>query len=74
MVLNDGIKRLKQVGEWVLPWEIFEYFIENQPSATTDHITHRRWAEVITALERLGDAEELESQALKTIGLFNIHR
>jgi hypothetical protein len=69
---KHGIQRLKRVGEWVLPWEIFEYFIENQPSSTTDHITHRRWAEVITAIERLGDAEELESQLLKTIGLFNI--
>ncbi len=69
---KDGIKRLKHVGEWVLPWEIFEYFIENQPSATTDHITHRRWAEVITATERLGDADDLEGQLLKTIGLFNI--
>ncbi|TSA39075.1 MAG: hypothetical protein D4R63_10020 [Methylococcaceae bacterium] len=69
---KDGIKRLKNVGEWVLPWEIFEYFIENQSSATTDPITHRRWAEVITATERLGDAEEFEVQLLKTIGLFNI--
>ncbi len=69
---KDGIKRLKHVGEWVLPWEVFEYFIENQPSATTDHITHRRWAEVITATERLGDADHLEGQLLKTIGLFNI--
>jgi len=69
---RDGIKRIKHIGEWVLPWEIFEYFIENQPSATTDHITHRRWAEVITATERLGDADHLEDQLLKTIGLFNI--
>ena len=69
---KHGIQRLKHVGEWVLPWEIFEYFIENQPSSTTDHLTHRRWAEVITALERLGDADELESQVVKTIGLFNI--
>jgi ABC-type dipeptide/oligopeptide/nickel transport system ATPase component len=61
-----------QFDNWVLPWEIFQYFIENQPLATTDHITHRRWAEVMTALERLGDAEELEVQLLKTIGLFNI--
>lgn len=68
---NDSINRL-QVGEWVLPWEIFQYFIENQPLATTDHITHRRWIEVITAIDHLGDAEELEIQLLKTIGLFNI--
>jgi hypothetical protein len=69
---KEGIRRLKHLGEWVLPWEIFQYFIENQPLATTDHITHRRWAEVITAIERLGDAKEVEIQLLKTIGLFNI--
>ena len=67
-----GIQRLKDVGDWILPWEIFEYFIKNQPTSTTDHITHRRWAEVITALERLGDADDLENQMVKTIGLFNI--
>ncbi|WP_020160008.1 hypothetical protein [Methylobacter marinus] len=70
--LRDSIKRLATVGDWVLAWEIYEYFIENQPSATTDHTTHRRWAEVITATERLGDADEREIQLLKTIGLFNI--
>jgi hypothetical protein len=69
---KHGIQRLKNIGEWVLPWEIFEYFIQNQPLSTTDHLTHRRWAEVITALERLGDADDLESQVVKTIGLFNI--
>jgi hypothetical protein len=69
---KHGVQRLKDVGDWVLPWEIFEYFIQNQPSSTTDHLTHRRWAEVITALERLGDANDLENQLVKTIGLFNI--
>lgn len=69
---KHGIQRLKDVGDWVLPWEIFEYFIQNQPSSTTDHLTYRRWAEVITALERLGDADDIESQVVKTIGLFNI--
>ncbi|MDP3877241.1 MAG: DUF6079 family protein [Methylobacter sp.] len=69
---KHGIQRLQKIGDWVLPWEIFEYFIHNQPLATTDHLTHRRWAEVMTALDRLGDAEEAEIQLLKTIGLFNI--
>ena len=67
-----SLERLERFGDWVLPSELFDYFIENQPSSTTDHITHRRWAEVVTALERLGDADELEAQLLKTIGLFNI--
>ena len=69
---KDALSRLEKVGDWVLPWEIFEYFIQNQSAATTDHLTHRRWAEVITATERLGDANVLETQLLKTIGLFNI--
>lgn len=57
---------------WVMPWEIYEYFILNQPGLTTDHATHRRWAEVVTALDRLGDAPIQEIQLLKTIGLLNI--
>ncbi len=69
---QDGLKRLQQFGDWVLPWEIFEYFILNQPSMTSDHATHRRWTEVLIALERLGDAADNEIKLLKTIGLFNI--
>ncbi len=69
---QDGLKRLRKVGDWVQPWEIFEYFIHNQPMIATDHATHRRWTEVLTAIERLGDAKDSEIQLLKTIGLFNI--
>lgn len=57
---------------WIMPWEIYQYFILNQPGLTTDHATHRRWAEVVMALERLGDASIQEIQILKTIGLLNI--
>jgi len=69
---QDRMNQLNQIGAWVLPWQIFQYFIENQPLATADHITHRRWAEVLTAIERLGDSNALTLQLLKTIGLFNI--
>jgi len=58
--------------QWVMPWEIYEYFILNQPGLVSDQITHRRWAEVITAIERLGDAPESVIRLLKTIGLLNI--
>lgn len=58
--------------EWVMPWEIYEYFILNQPGLVTDHITHRRWAEVVTAVDRLGDAADDVVNLLKTIGLLNI--
>jgi hypothetical protein len=68
----DGLSRCEQVGEWIYPWEIYEYFILNQSAALTDHFTHRRWAEVVTALERLGDAAPEQAQLLKTIGLLNI--
>jgi len=59
-------------NEWIMPWQLYEYFILNQPASLTDPITQRRWAEVITAVERLGDAPKEQIQLLKTIGLFNI--
>ncbi|MDH5573527.1 MAG: hypothetical protein OEY89_17315, partial [Gammaproteobacteria bacterium] len=71
----DTLNRLEITDKelpWIMPWEIYQYFILNQPGLTTDHATHRRWAEVVTALERLGDAPLQEIQLLKTIGLFNI--
>jgi hypothetical protein len=61
-----------QLGDWVLPWQIYEYFILNQPAVLTDPTTHRRWAEVVTATERLGDAEPEAARMLKTIGLLNL--
>ena len=69
---KDSLSQLEKVGDWIYPWEIYEYFILNQPAALTDHFTHRRWAEVVTAMERLGDAPAAETQLLKTIGLLNI--
>ncbi len=66
---QDALGRCDKVGDWVYPWEIYEYFILNQPAALSDHFTHRRWAEVVTAIERLGDATEDEVNLLKTIGL-----
>jgi len=69
---HDGLTRLNKVGDWVLVWEVFEYFILNQSIMTSDHTTHRRWIEVLNAIDRLGDAPETEIQLLKTIGLLNI--
>ena len=69
---QDALSRCSKVGDWIYPWEIYEYFILNQPAALSDHFTHRRWAEVVTATERLGDATEDEVKLLKTIGLLNI--
>ena len=69
---QDGLQRCDDVGNWIYPWEIYEYFVLNQPAALSDHFTHRRWAEVVTAIERLGDADISEVNVLKTIGLLNI--
>lgn len=67
-LLND----MEQVGEWIYPHHIYDYFITNQPSVMGDYLTHRRWAEVVTAVDRLGDASPPEVHILKTIGLLNI--
>lgn len=67
------LDRQEQQGvKWIRPNDIYEYFILNQPGLLSDQSTHRRWAEVITALDRLGDAPESESELLKVIGLLNI--
>jgi len=69
---KDSLEQCEKVGDSVFPWEIYEYFILNQPASINDHIIGKRWAEVVTAVERLGDASEDEIRALKTIGLLNI--
>lgn len=69
--LQDLLSRLS-FGEWVRPAHVFDYFIANQSASISDRATHRRWAEVITALERLGDAQSEQVELLKTIGLLNI--
>ncbi len=70
---KDSLSRLQNIDAWILPHEIFDYFIQNQPTATTDYLTHRRWAEVVTAIERLGhNASPNEVVLAKTIGLLNI--
>lgn len=68
----DSVKRCRKIGEWIYPWEIFEYFIINQPASLNDHYTHRRWAEVLTALDRLSDVDQPAVQLLKSVGLLNI--
>ena len=60
------------MGDWIYPSDIFDYFISNQPAAVVDHVTHRRWAEVVTALERLGNSDLDSIKMLKIVGLLNI--
>ncbi|MEL0115001.1 MAG: hypothetical protein VW894_01700, partial [Gammaproteobacteria bacterium] len=56
----------------IMPSALFDYFVTNQASYIYDHFTHKRWLEVLDAIERLGDSDELTLNLLKTIGLLNI--
>ena len=70
--LQQMLDVLENIHDYVYPHHIYDYFITNQPAVLGDYLTHRRWAEVVTAIERLGDASENEVNILKTIGLLNI--
>ena len=70
--LIDMLTQLSSTEDWILPHHIFDYFISNQSAALSDYATHRRWVEVVTALERLGDAGLADIALLKTIGILNI--
>ena len=79
---QDSLASLAKFGDWVLPGQIYDYFVHNQPAVLADPLTHRRWAEVVTAVERVEDAdgpyatldaEEPPSVMLaKTIGVLNL--
>ncbi|RCW96327.1 hypothetical protein [Marinomonas foliarum] len=70
--LQDMVNRFDTTDEFIYPHHVYDYFITNQPAALGDYRTHRRWAEVVTAIERLGDAPDESLNLLKTIGLLNI--
>ena len=77
--LQERLRRLR-LGDWVWPWDLYDYFVLNQSTALGDAATDHRWAEVVTALERLDvtpdDPNDPDASALiallKTIGLFNL--
>jgi len=70
--LQHMLSEMDSLDDYVYPHHIYDYFITNQPSVLGDYLTHRRWAEVVTAIERLGDASIDEVNILKTIGILNI--
>ena len=79
---QDSLVSLAKFGDWVPPSRIYDYFVHNQPAVLADPLTHRRWAEVITAVERVecvGDPndtcgfQELPTITLaKTVGVLNL--
>ncbi|MBK1644806.1 hypothetical protein CKO25_09120 [Thiocapsa imhoffii] len=70
--LHERLARLR-MGEWIGPWELYDYFILNQSGSVSDPLTYHRWFEVITALERFDSApDDPAVDLLKTIGLLNL--
>ena len=64
-----------EMGDWIGPWDIYDYFILNQAGGFSDPLTYHRWVEVITAHERfegISDGDDPALRMLKTIGLFNL--
>ena len=79
---RDSIGSLNRVGDWVYPSEVYDYFVHNQPAVLADPLTHRRWAEVVTAVDRTegvdesgqtNDERDRDLPAVaKTIGVLNL--
>ncbi|MDE0190706.1 MAG: hypothetical protein OXQ90_05060 [Gammaproteobacteria bacterium] len=75
---RDSIESLQKVGDWVHPGEVYDYFVQNQPAVLADPLTHRRWAEVVTAVERAEaacettDATDSPLALAKAIGVLNL--
>ncbi|RKT46605.1 hypothetical protein BDD21_4129 [Thiocapsa rosea] len=70
--LRERLGRLR-MGDWIGPWELYDYFILNQSGSVSDPLTYHRWVEVITALERFDSApDDPAVNVLKTIGLLNL--
>lgn len=66
------LKELKNLGEYIRPDHIFDYFLNNQASVNGDFLTQRRWAESVSVIERINDVSADELALLKTVGLINL--
>ena len=77
---RDALASLRRPGDWLHPATVYDYFVRNQPAVLSDPLTHRRWAEVVTAVERADDVGEgppphqhcAPSSLAKAIGLLNL--
>ena len=69
--LRRSLDNLKP-GQWLYPDKVYDYFIQNQSAVLSDPLTHRRWVEVITAVERAEELDKQQQAIAKTIGLLNL--
>lgn len=76
--------RLKEVGDWVLPSDVYDYFIQSRPPAQAAIGAQRTWAEVLNAVDRAAKEERKHTDAhgengdgglvrlVKAVGLLNL--
>ena len=69
---QDMLERLDSLGEFIRPDHLFDYFLANQQSIYGDYLTQRRWAESVSAVERIADATEQQMAILKAVALINL--
>lgn len=69
---RDMLSSLENLGEFIRPDHIFDYFLANQPSVNGDFLTQRRWAESVSVIERIPNITENQASILKAIGLVNL--
>lgn len=79
---QTSLGTFENVGKWILPSEIHDFFVHNQHAVLADPLTHRRWAEVSSAIERAEGKQDqsalrnpVNSASLilaKTIGVLNL--
>ena len=69
----SGVKSLQRAGDFIPPWDLFDYFADGGAFFAADPMLSRRHAEIEDAMHRLGDdAPSEQVQMFKTIALFNI--
>ncbi|MFW1678286.1 hypothetical protein ACFVYJ_10975 [Pontibacter sp. JAM-7] len=66
------LEQLTSVDEYIMPSDIFDYFMSSRAGVLGDHITNRRWLEVSSAIDRFDQQSSTELELLKTIGLLNV--
>ncbi len=69
---QDMLERIGSLGEFIRPDHLFDYFLANQQSIYGDYLTQRRWAESVSAVERVADATKQQMAILKAVALVNL--
>ena len=66
------LERCSELGDFITPDHIFDYFLTNQPAVNGDYLTQRRWAESVSVIDRIHNATDNDMAVLKTVGLINL--